>query len=434
MDSEIKALGINIEGIQMVDSIMQMEDTTTKPGEYDDASLILFVEGNEHHVEVRPQLISVLPIFRGHKTDDPYNHLYEFLAIANANTPRGTNRDSFRLHLFPFTLKEKANKTTEIRKAIQDFAQKPNEEFHDAFERLKELLRSCPHHEFPRWQVVRFFYDGVDTANQTMINASSGGTIMMQDSEDAWRFLEQLSHGSKTNYSAKKRDNPVSLAVSVGLEKNWKNEVKSDINSSNKKFDLLLSSLGKEKGNYQNQNQPKQFQQSNFNQGGTSKKEEIGSNKLDKIVEFITQTYQKADTNSKSIAAIEKQIAQLAEKIRKREDGKFPSTTTVNPSHTQRPGKEHQVNEVITLRSGKKVDNKVSAPTLDNDSDTEVIFDEKEEFKKGFKSEKQKVVKGKDDSKVGEHGVEVNTAPYPSALEKPTSFPFGKRGQKMEDM
>ena len=151
-------------------------------------------------------------------------------------------------------------------------------------------------------------------------------------------------------------------------------------------------------------------------------------------MEFITQTYQKTDTNSKSIAAIKKQVAQLAEQIRKREDGKFPSTTTVNPSHTQRPGKEHQVNEVITLRSGKKVDNKVSAPTLDNDSDTEVIFDEKEEFEKGFESEKQKVVKGKDDSKVGEHGVEVNTAPYPSALEKPASFPFGKRGPKMEDM
>nr|KAJ0204539.1 hypothetical protein LSAT_V11C500251440 [Lactuca sativa] len=155
---------------------------------------------------------------------------------------------------------------------------------------------------------------------------------------------------------------------------------------------------------------------------------------LDKIMEFITHTYQKADTNSKSIAAIEKQIAQLAEQIGKREDGKYPSTTTVNPSHTQRPGKEHQVNEVITLRSGKKVNNKVSAPTLDNDSDTEVIFDEKEEFEKGFISEKQKVVKGKDDSKVGDHGVELNTAPYPSALEKPTSFPFGKRGPKMEDM
>nr|KAJ0201457.1 hypothetical protein LSAT_V11C600325610 [Lactuca sativa] len=180
-----------------------------------------------------------------------------------------------------------------------------------------------------------------------MINASSDNTIMMQDSEDAWRFFEQLSHGSKTNDSDKKRDNPVSSVASVGLDKNWKNEVKSDINSLNKKFDLLLSSLGKEK----------------------------------------------ADTNSKSIAAIEKQITQLVEQIGKREDAKFPNTTTVNPSHTQRPGKEHQVNEVIMLHSGKKVDNKISAPTLDNDSDIEVIFDEKEEFEKDFNLKKVSKVK-----------------------------------------
>nr|KAJ0202196.1 hypothetical protein LSAT_V11C600327700 [Lactuca sativa] len=380
-----------------------------QPREYDDASPILFAEVNEHHVEVRPQLISVLPVFRGHKTNDPYNHLYEFLAIANANTPRGTNRDSFRLLLFPFTLKEKAkywftslapifypaSKTTEIRKAIEDFAQKPKEEFHDAFERLKELFRSCPYHEFPRWQLVGFFYDGVDTANQSMINASSGGIIMIQDSEDAWRFLDL----------GKKKDECMRIQEEINQVHGY-GQFQNNPRSFNRNYiqggnynNIGIFNNNNRQGNYQNQNQPKQFQQSNFNQ-----------------------------------AAIEKQIAQLAEQIGKREDGKFPSTTTVNPSHTQRPRKEHQVNEVITLCSGKKVDNKVSASTLDNDSDTEVIFDEKEEFEKDFKSEKQKEDKVKNDSKVGEHGVEVNTAPYPSALEKPASFPFGKRGLKMEDI
>nr|KAJ0197631.1 hypothetical protein LSAT_V11C700373610 [Lactuca sativa] len=105
MGSGIKALGLNTEGIQMVDSTMQMEGTTMKSGEYDDTSPILFAERNKHHVKVTPQLISVLPVFRGHKNDDPYNHLYDFLAISNTNTPRGTNRDPFRLHSFMFILK-----------------------------------------------------------------------------------------------------------------------------------------------------------------------------------------------------------------------------------------------------------------------------------------------------------------------------------------
>lgn len=60
-------------------------------------------------------------------------------------------------------------------------------------------------------------------------------------------------------------------------------------------------------GNFQSQNQPRQLQQSNFKREvGTSKNEESNSNKFDKIMEFITQIYQKDNTNSKSIAAIEK--------------------------------------------------------------------------------------------------------------------------------
>nr|KAJ0201513.1 hypothetical protein LSAT_V11C600300620 [Lactuca sativa] len=88
----------------------------------------------------------------------------------------------------------------------------------------------------------------------------------------------------------------------------------------------------------------------------------------------------------------------------KREDDKFPSNTTVKPSHNQILGKEHQVIEIITLHSGKNVDNK------------------------------QDIDKGKNDPKVGDHGLEVNITAYPSALEKPTFLPFGKRWPKMEDM
>ncbi|KAI3749744.1 hypothetical protein L2E82_20360 [Cichorium intybus] len=503
-----------------------------QPGDYDDPSPIIFPHGNEHIVEIRPQLIGVIPLFCGYKNEDPYNHLYEFLAIANANTPRETNRDTFKLHLFPFTLKEKAkywftslapgsintwdqlrtnflqefypaSKTTEIRKAIQDFTQKPNEEFHDAFDRLKELLRSCPHHEFPRWQLVRYFFDGVDSTNQSMINAASSGIFMLQDSENAWNFLEQLSNGSKANYSTRKQEIPNQTVATIALDKTWKTGVKSDIMALSKKVDLLLTSLGKEKGvnvlqgqkscancgntghvahnctktreelnhlngygqhhnpqrsfrpsnqgnfnnnnqgnyhnnnqgNFNNNNQRGQYQNQHQNQqrtfqpnhngreGSTSRKEpENEGTKLDKIMEFITQTYQKTDTNTKTIAAMEKQIAQLAEQLGKREEGKFPSNTTVNPSHSQRPGKEHQVNQVISLRSGKKVDNQVSSlpnPTLEEESDTEEIYNEKEELEKILKEKEIEIEQN-------------NIAPYPSALEPSTSK--DTKRTKSEDM
>ncbi|KAI3515967.1 hypothetical protein L1887_14874 [Cichorium endivia] len=137
-----------------------------QPREYDDSSPIYIPDNIDSQVEIRPQLLGILPEFRGYKQDDPYNHLYEFLAIANANNPRNTDRNIFRLRLFPFTLKDKAkywftslpsnsittwdqlkakflqefypaSKTTEIRRIIQDFQQKPGEAFHEAFDRLK---------------------------------------------------------------------------------------------------------------------------------------------------------------------------------------------------------------------------------------------------------------------------------------------------------
>ncbi|KAI3505831.1 hypothetical protein L1887_28117 [Cichorium endivia] len=201
-------------------------------------------ENIESQVEIKPQLLGILPEFRKYKQVDPYNHLYEFIAIANANTPRNTNKNIFRLRLFPFTLKEKAkywftslpsnsiatwdqlkakflqefyptSKMTEIRRAIQDFQQKPGEGFHEAWDRLKELMRSCPHHDIPKWKLVKVFFEGASETNQAMINASSSGTIMMQDPEEAWQFLEQLSNRSKANFSTRKT---VRTAAAVGAD------------------------------------------------------------------------------------------------------------------------------------------------------------------------------------------------------------------------
>nr|KAJ0186341.1 hypothetical protein LSAT_V11C900502780 [Lactuca sativa] len=144
-----------------VASTIKMEGTTTKLGDYDDYSPILFAEGNDHHVEVRPELISVLPFFKGNKRDDQCNHLYDFLSISNTNTPRATKR-LIPTSVISFTLKEKSNslapssitiwdqlktmflqefypasKTIEIRKEFNISHKKPNEEFHDAFKCLK---------------------------------------------------------------------------------------------------------------------------------------------------------------------------------------------------------------------------------------------------------------------------------------------------------
>jgi len=85
------------------------------------------------------------------------------------------SEDALRMRLFPFSLKDKAKywlnsletnsitswaqmqheflkkyftigKTNQIRKAITYFSQIEGEPFHETWDRMKDLLRKCPHH------------------------------------------------------------------------------------------------------------------------------------------------------------------------------------------------------------------------------------------------------------------------------------------------
>nr|GEW95765.1 hypothetical protein [Tanacetum cinerariifolium] len=62
-----------------------------------------------------------------------------------------TTKDGVRLRLFPFSLKDQAK--------AWFTSLEPGEQFHEAFSRLKELLRTCPHHDVPKWELVKVFYD-----------------------------------------------------------------------------------------------------------------------------------------------------------------------------------------------------------------------------------------------------------------------------------
>ncbi|KAI5659770.1 hypothetical protein M9H77_28563 [Catharanthus roseus] len=79
-----------------------------------------------------------------------------------------------------------------------------------------------------------------------------------------------------------------------------------------------------------------------------------------KGLESMTQIL---DSHTQSIAKLETQIGQLANTISRRDEGKLPSHLIENP----RANYHEQAKAVITLRSGKKVDNKVGEPIKDKE-------------------------------------------------------------------
>nr|KAJ0211856.1 hypothetical protein LSAT_V11C400189470 [Lactuca sativa] len=129
---------------------------------YDDVSPILFTKGNKHHVELTPQLIS--DIFVAHSANNDYNDRLGNQGFGNqyqrnpnggfnnANSEYYNECNQFPNLYFMHPNRQSfypVSKIIEIIKAIQDFLQKPNEEFHDVLEHLKEFLCLCPHHNFP---------------------------------------------------------------------------------------------------------------------------------------------------------------------------------------------------------------------------------------------------------------------------------------------
>nr|GEV18509.1 hypothetical protein [Tanacetum cinerariifolium] len=108
---------------------------------------------------------------------DPSPIVYPAMANWAVNN---TTKDGVRLRLFPFSLEDQAkacftslepgninswsemqsafldefysiSKTDAIRNKIKSFCQIPSEQFHEAFSRLKELLRTFPHHDISKW-------------------------------------------------------------------------------------------------------------------------------------------------------------------------------------------------------------------------------------------------------------------------------------------
>jgi hypothetical protein len=52
-------------------------------------------------------------------------------------------------------------KTNDIRRIITSISQYEGEQLYETWERLKDLLRSCPHHAVLKWQLVQSFYESL---------------------------------------------------------------------------------------------------------------------------------------------------------------------------------------------------------------------------------------------------------------------------------
>ena len=91
---------------------------------------------------------------------------------------------------------------------------------YEAWERYKDLLRKCPHHELLDWLQIQTFYNGLRLEHRAMLDATARGSLMRRTPEDAYGLLEDMALNAfswNTNRSIRKPSGIHSISTQAAL-------------------------------------------------------------------------------------------------------------------------------------------------------------------------------------------------------------------------
>ena len=133
--------------------------------------------------------------FHGLRSEDPNQHLKDFLKIVDSIDLDVATRETTRLRLFQFSLRDQASqwlerlpagsittwddlttrflaqffppgRTIKLRNDILMFQQRQGETLYEAWALFKDLLQKVPHHGIDLWLQVQIFYDHIDLSTR----------------------------------------------------------------------------------------------------------------------------------------------------------------------------------------------------------------------------------------------------------------------------
>ncbi|XP_034213009.1 uncharacterized protein LOC117625579 [Prunus dulcis] len=298
-------------------------------------------------------------------------------------------------------------KTATLRGQIFNFKQDDGEPFNECWERFKGLLLQCPHHGLPLYLQMQIFYDGLTQTCQSTVDNAAGGALKKKNAQESYNIYEMLGSNAQHKDTRGKR---------VGVyEMSSNNDLALQVASLEKKLDSMLNMVPKiaevcaicnipghptyqcsaseaypefvqEQVNLMNsynqrpRNDPfsntynpgwrdhpnlswknnNQFQ--NFQPKPATTLEDTVKMLAQNTVQFQQTTNSTLQQHSAALTKMETQLGQIADALSQREPEKFPS----QPVILQR--NQEQAKAVITLRSGKVINNGVGNEVT-NESD-----------------------------------------------------------------
>ncbi|GJZ28192.1 hypothetical protein Tco_0572839 [Tanacetum coccineum] len=130
------------------------------------------------------------------RSEDPNQHLKDFLKLVDSLDLDGENRERTRLRLFQFSLRDQASNWLERLPAgsittWEDLTTR--ESLSEAWTRFKDVLQKVPHHGIDRWLQIQIFYDHVLFHLKCEIDHVAGGKIRNKNPDESWEIIENLA-------------------------------------------------------------------------------------------------------------------------------------------------------------------------------------------------------------------------------------------------
>ncbi|CAM8942209.1 unnamed protein product [Rhodiola kirilowii] len=195
---------------------------------------------------------------------NPSTHLNNFQEYCRTYKPRNTPVEYVYLKLFPSSLYGDAkewlqnhdpgtfrtwdhlataflnkfyppSRTKKFTDFILTFSQRDNELFHQAYDRFKHYLRECPHHNFRKADLMRYFYLGMSKEAKNQMDTASGGAIMELPANQGFKVVDKIASNSDKYQGvdhkkmAKSRDDSSNYAT------------KEQINELSKRMESMIS-------------------------------------------------------------------------------------------------------------------------------------------------------------------------------------------------
>nr|GEY60404.1 hypothetical protein [Tanacetum cinerariifolium] len=189
-----------VEVTPMADN-QTMEELLQAPTEgYGEAIVIL--EINVDHFEIKTNLLQLVQAnpYHGFERENPHTHINNFKRITSSLKFRDVSNDVIKLMMFPYSF-EGAARVWYDKEPPNSILIWEDLTFGEAWERFKEILRACPHHELTKLTEIDTFYNGLNENDQDSLNAAAGGNLLSKITREALHITENKS---KVRYSRNK--------------------------------------------------------------------------------------------------------------------------------------------------------------------------------------------------------------------------------------